>query len=163
MNWCCQNYRTGLTFLYLMTNLQTVQLRKVKLISLFDFGKRRQTVLPRATIWIDLKQKMFYKHFLLVFKNSAEWREEKELLLLFDIGRCGLHVFHEQKVLQNKGKKESNWELQKKKHGELWNKWSENLNLFTQPNHPKLIKMLSLRKSKLQTHSTIFPLISVQT
>ena len=51
----------------------------------------------------------------LFLKNSTESREEKELLLLLlHIGRCGLHVFHEQKVLQNKGKKESNWELQKK-------------------------------------------------
>ena len=31
---------------------------------------------------------------LLFLKNLAESREVKELLLLLDIGRCGLHVIH---------------------------------------------------------------------
>ena len=37
-----------LTFLYLLPNLQRVQFRKVKWISSFDFGTRRQTLLPHA-------------------------------------------------------------------------------------------------------------------
>ena len=64
--------------------------------------------------WEDLQLKMFYKHFLLILviltsqrfwrllqtnmnvflKNLAESREEKELLPLLDIGRCGLHAIH---------------------------------------------------------------------
>ena len=48
----------------------SVQFRKVKCISLFDFRTRRQTFLPHATqdrnLWVHLQLKMFYKNFLLV-------------------------------------------------------------------------------------------------
>ena len=66
-------------------------------------------------LWVDLQLKMLYKTFhtgisdldeskilqvasnnanvnLLFIKNLAELREQKELLTLLDIGRCGLNV-----------------------------------------------------------------------
>ena len=44
-----------------------------------------------------------------------------------------------------------NFKMTPKKHGELWKRWSENLNLLTQPYYANLslIKMLSLSKSEL--------------
>ena len=48
---------------------------------------------------------------LLFIKNLAESREEKELLPLLDIGRCGFHVIHYS--FKTGAKKGSDWELQK--------------------------------------------------
>ena len=48
---------------------------------------------------------------LLFLKNLAESREEKELLPLLNIGRCGLHVIPNS--FKTGAKKGSNWELQK--------------------------------------------------
>ena len=84
-------------------------------------------------LWVDLQLKMLYKTFhtgisdldeskilqvasnnanvnLLFTKNLAELREQKELLTLLDIGRCGLNVT--QNSFKTGAKKGSHWELQ---------------------------------------------------
>ena len=84
-------------------------------------------------LWVDLQLKMLYKTFhtgiidldeskillvasnnanvnLLFIKNLADLREQKEMLTLLDIGRCGLNVT--QSSFKTGTKKGSHWELQ---------------------------------------------------
>ena len=98
-------------------NLQKVELRKVKWISSFHFGILCCTRYPGSefmgrstaegilqTFLAGISKLDHSKIFqvasdglngnLLFLKNLAESREEKELLPLLDIGRCGLHIIH---------------------------------------------------------------------
>ena len=102
-------------------------------------SKRRQKLYEKFLKNRSIESENIYKHYRKLFETMKSKRK-----------------YYSEKLLLYQG--------DAKKHCELGKKRSENLNLFTQTYHAKLtlIKMLSLRKRQLWTHSTIFSLILVQ-